>query len=107
VNRGYTSEIQPTMLRTVAWVQSLGFRTTDSGDGVINVEAGMEGALPVAHVVAVVDVGELITAAHHLLGACKAKGLHHLDDFGIEATYSPVDEVATLMLIGVSDAVLP
>ena len=33
-------DIQPTMTRTVSWLQNLGYRTTDSGDGILNVEAG-------------------------------------------------------------------
>ena len=90
------------MVRTVAWMQSLGFRTTDSGDGRINVQAGMEGALPFPHVVAIIDDPlEMVAESWRLLDACKAAGL---TGARIEASYSPCDGVALVMLYGVEDA---
>jgi len=38
------------------WLNANGFRTTDSGDGITNVAAGMDGAMTHAHVIAVLPI---------------------------------------------------
>lgn len=102
--------IQPTMHRTVRWMRKLGFHTTDSGDGVTNVEAGMEGALEVPHVVATVAPLEGVALSHRLLEACRRKGLPVGEGEGgvsVEFCYLPGKGVGLLTLWGVTDAMLP
>ena len=102
---GYIDEIQPRMKRTVAWLQSLGFQTTDSGDGVTNVEAGMEGALDFPHVMMSVPPPlRLIQESERLLETCRLVGIQ---GFKIEASYDPDDSSCILMLTGVTDESLP
>ena len=43
--------LNPGIWRTVLWLRGHGFNTCDSGDGVTNVAAGMEGARDHGHVV--------------------------------------------------------
>lgn len=100
---GYAAEIQPTMVRTVAWVRSLGFETTDSGDGVTNVDAGMEGAMSVPHVVARVPTHALVAYADVMWGAVRVRGLDRRGAT-VEAVYGPGDGVATVVIYGVTDA---
>jgi hypothetical protein len=83
-----------------------GFRTTDSGDGVTNVAAGMEGALPVPHVHCVVhDWHDVAPEAHRMMRLIAQLGLLG-DQVTIEASYSPLDGVATISLYGLDDASL-
>lgn len=103
-------EIQPKMRRLVGWLNSWGYETTDSGDGVTNVEAGMEGALPFPHVVMVVHPpAALVTYSLGLLCDLEVIGvqMRGRSDRWIEATYDPVDGVATMMLAGLTDADVP
>jgi hypothetical protein len=97
------SQVQPAMRRTVALVRSMGLETTDSGDGVTNVLAGMEHALDVAHVHCVVDPEDMIERSRELL-CVVTDHVESLEGVHIQATYSPLDGVATLLLLGVSDA---
>lgn len=97
----YIDEIQPTMRRLVTWLQGMGFKTCDSGDGVLNVEAGMEGALDYPHVFMTVDPAKMLEEAHRLHRACATAGLWDAD---IEVCYKPSDGLAILMLTEVTDA---
>ncbi len=97
-------DIQPTMARTVAWLRHAGFDTCDSGDGVANVEAGMECAIPEAHVFCRVAPELLVAEAGrlHALVAAAVPAVH------VEATYSPDDGGSALLcLFGVRDDLLP
>lgn len=98
--KAYTDEIQPTMVRTVAWMQSHGFKTCDSGDGVLNVEAGMEGALDFPHVFAQVPPPEMVALATWLRILADVEGIGGK----VECSYSPDDGVAMVALYGVTDA---
>ena len=100
MSRPYTDEIQPTMVRTVAWLQRHGFRTCDSGDGVLNVDAGMDGALDFPHVFAKVQPNMMVDDADHLRRLATAAGMGGT----VECSYSPDDGTATVALYGVTDA---
>lgn len=98
--KAYIDEIQPTMKMTVAWLRGLGFITIDSGDGVLNVEAGMEGAMDFPHVFMRVDPSKMVEQAKTLLEACQNL---KIEEAQIEVSYSPSDGLAVLSLIGVTD----
>lgn len=100
-----TDEIQPRMRRLVALLQSVGFQTTDSGDGVTNVEAGMEDALDFPHVFMTCDSRKLVEEARRLLTIVRT--WIRATEFQIECTYSPVDDTAVLALYGLTDDDLP
>jgi hypothetical protein len=105
--------VQTTMRHLVAWLNDNGFQTTDSGDGVTNVEAGMEGAASFPHVWIAVSPENLVSEAQRLR--------HLLVDLGvpvsamgadptvpcIQASYDPCaveGASAVLGLMGLSDA---
>jgi hypothetical protein len=82
--------IHPAILPIVRRLRANGYVTTDSGDGVTNVEAGMEGALPFPHVVCRVAPTNLVSEANRL---------HALfPEWDVQANYSPNDGVATLLV---------
>lgn len=95
--------IQPTMKTLVEFLNARGFHTTDSGDGKLNVEAGMEGAIPIPHVVVLTSHQKLIAMADelHMLIVPLVKDPTQVH---IEATYSPDDTKSTIMLFGITDA---
>lgn len=99
--------IHPRMRKLVAFLNDNHFVTTDSGDGVINVDLGMEEALDYPHVVMVVEESaDLIKEADYLITLLKAHGvlLRQGDpEKWLEASYNPADGVAVLFLGGVSD----
>lgn len=99
----------PGVREVVRRLRDEGFDTTDSGDGVANVEAGMEGALPIPHVVMVIPTHEVVSGAERLLELVRSWGVPIGGASGalVESTYSPVDGVVLLTLFGVVDAMLP
>ena len=102
--------VQPTLHRLVSWLNEHDFRTTDSGDGVTNVEAGMECALDFAHVF--IEAGEaprLVPEADRLKALLEVEGITLDDQEGpyIEASYRPTDKVPIVALYGLTDADLP
>lgn len=105
--------ITPGVARTVALLQSWGFDTTDSGDGVTNVEAGMECAMPFPNVAMQVEPDELIAKADRLLRLLWQVGIQAMPASydvtmpSIQATYDPSNQSAILVLTGVDDAMLP
>jgi len=102
--------IQPTMRRLVAWLNKHNFPTVDSGDGVTNVEAGMECALDFSNVfIQVKDAERLIIETHRLMTLLKLEGvvLDDKDGPSVEASYRPTDQVPIIALYGLTDADLP
>jgi hypothetical protein len=99
--------ISPGVRRLVVALRERGFETTDSGDGVANVEAGMEGALTVAHVHIQVSAASLIPESRRLqdeldeLLRAGCRGLVH-----VQAMYAPRDGVATISVFGADDTML-
>lgn len=105
--------ITPGVRRLVAYLNRQGFRTTDSGDGVTNVAAGMEGAMPFPNVAIEPGAPEALhTDAHALLLLLADIGIrvHPINDGSvpcIQATYDPADESGVILLTGVDDSMLP
>lgn len=105
-------EINPGIVKLVAMVQAVGFTTTDSGDGVTNVELDIQGALGFPHIFMVVDPDRMISESHRLLellkpAACFDPTVDRMPSHPlgtIEASYSPVDKTAILTLSGLDDA---
>jgi hypothetical protein len=99
------SELAPGIRETVRLLRSNGFETTDSGDGVANVESGIEGAM---------DIPMVACATSPLTMAGDADRLWELvrplcegsPDVRVEASYSPNDGVALLLLLGFDDTFL-
>ena len=99
-------DIMPTMRRTVAQMRRWNFVTTDSGDGVTNVEAGMGCAIAFPHVFAAVLPGRMVEAADELRERMNAAGMAG----SVEVSYSPDGEMprhAVIALLGVTDADWP
>lgn len=106
--------ISPGVRHLVTWLMERGFVTTDSGDG-SNHRAGMECALPYANVFMVVqDPSRLISETHRLYDTLTAEGVMFANVEGettgdepvIECSWNPVDNVAVIALLGLSDATL-
>lgn len=85
--------LDPGVRELVRELRAAGFDTTDSGDG--SKVTWQEGALPFRHVVAQVEPADLIREAHRLQALAGHLGL---TGWGIEASYSPADGVALLVL---------
>jgi hypothetical protein len=99
----------PGIRRTVAWLQSEGFHTTDSGDGYSNAE--MECALPHANVFMTCDPAKMVEEADRLHTLLAQKGIE-IGPLGpddedqpphIEASYDPSNKVAVLCLLHLDD----
>jgi hypothetical protein len=104
----------------VALLNRHGFHTTDSGDGVTNVEAGMGCAVDYPHVCMVVrdeygidDGDQLVreaTRLHKLIQKWTLTEIGPMSDDpqvpGIQATFDPGDGSALITLVGVTDDML-
>jgi len=97
--------LTPGIRKTVLWLREHGFDTTDSGDGVTNVEAGMEDALDIPHVHMVISTRRMVSAARDLYDLLLSRKIA-VDHGTIQSTYDPVSGVATLSLYGVDDSML-
>jgi len=118
------STLTPGIRNTVKWLREQGFNTTDSGDGVTNIQAGMEGALDIAHVhIVLEDPTQLVPEARRLYYVLQRHGVNFdidtskytscadapdLRDLGprIEAFYDPYGDLSILSLFNVDDALL-
>lgn len=104
--------LTPGIARTVTLLQSWGFGTCDSGDGVANVEAGMEGARPEPHVVMQSWPEHVVEEAKRLAEKLRSVGVD-VKPIGpepgapcIQASYDPASSVALIDLMNVDDALL-
>lgn len=97
--------LTPGIRKTVLWLREHGFDTTDSGDGVANVEAGMEDALDIAHVHMSTTPLKMVGAARDLACLLETRKIK-LEPGMIQATYDPMDGSAILSLYGVDDSML-
>lgn len=88
------SALDPGIRELVRVLRAAGFDTTDSGDG--SKATWQEGALPFRHVVAQVEPGRLIVEAHRLMAVAAQAG--YAPGWRVEASYSPWDGVALLVL---------
>ena len=99
---------------TVWWLRRAGFETVDSGDGITKATDGdyEEGEfLPYSHVAMLTTPSEIVRDADRLMAALEEAGVNFdpIDpetDPAIQASYSPVDGHAVLMLMNVDDKLL-
>jgi hypothetical protein len=103
--------LNPGIRHTVEWLQSIGYRTCDSGDGVTH---DHECDRDHAYVVMLVSVDELAHETRRLVESLRARGIEvgpigeTIDRPCIQASWDPAhgDAVATIDLMGVDDALL-
>lgn len=99
--------LDPGIRETVRRLRDAGFDTRDSGDGVTKLAAGWE-ALDFPHVVIRCEPAQVVAEARRLHtfvtehGICVEPVGH--SSVWIEASYDPVNDIATIMLAGMSDA---
>ncbi len=103
-------DLDPTILtpgirKTVLWLREHGFDTCDSGDGVTNVEAGMDCAFTTPNVHIRTTPLKMVSDARSLLSLLEGKKIK-VDSGMIQATYDPSDGSAILSLYEVDDSVL-
>ena len=101
-------DIDPGIREVVRWVNSLGFETTDSGDGVSKLGT-MECALDVPHVhIIELDVVAAVRIADALYAAVITRGivLDSMRGPSIQLSYDPADSTSVVSLYGVDDAML-
>lgn len=120
-------DLDPGIREVVRLVNSLGFKTADSGDGVSKRGTPMEGGmLGTPHVAIPCGVPDLLVPLSNRLFAELKRlgvrfgltreeveelagpqgGVEYGDGVFIEATYSPVDGGCTILLLGLDDALL-
>lgn len=99
-------DIQPAMRNTVQWLRAMDLKTTDSGDGITNVAAGMEGALDIPHVFMVSSQALGFMEADLIWGALKRLKIDKKEGVSVEMSYSPDDRIVILALYGVDDMLL-
>lgn len=95
-------QIQPRMQKLVEALRLAGFETTDSGDGVTNVAAGMDDALSFPHVFMTVATKDMEQEAKRLLAFAEARSKSSAKP-RVEATYSPADGICVLALYEITD----
>lgn len=104
-------DLNPGIREVVLWLRKMGHETTDSGDGVTNVAAGMEGALPFPHVFIVGphshdSLWEQADRLHKFISCAALEAGVDVSSMYVEANYSTADERAILMLANFDDAKL-
>ncbi len=89
------------MRKAVELLNKAGFKTTDSGDGVTNVEAGMEGALPFPHIIVRLD-SEFLTPVFYEFERLEqwlaGKDLGDLHNLEVELSYSNKSKIGLAIL---------
>ena len=100
----------PGIRRTVGFLRSKGFETTDSGDGYSN--EGMEGAMPFPNVAITCNPADLISEARRLMRVLAEVGVVveplGPDEDGpqaphIEVNYDPSNDIGFIMLLYLDD----
>ena len=115
MNKIDVEALDPGIRRTVLWLRSQGFETTDSGDGKSKLEPGTnvpEEAETIPHVFMVSKPASLVASADRLVGALRQLGLAvvpqgHDGGAWVGSSYDPADGTAVLSLHMVDDAMLP
>ncbi len=99
-----TDGLDPGVRRLVTLLQERGFTTTDSGDGVSKpAEARSFGDMP--HVCIRSGSGvEAIEDARRLVEVLATAGVSRDQIPQLQATWSPLDGIAMVLLLGVTDA---
>lgn len=103
-------EMNPGIRKTVKWLRSCGFDTTDSGDGVTHDHACDRDH---AYVVIVTKPDDLAAEADLLVSVLKQAGIvvapQSMDpsaQVSIQASYDPANRIAVIDLTGLTDAML-
>jgi hypothetical protein len=105
------NELSPKIKDLVVWLNSQGFTTTDSGDG-SNFDNGMGCAVPYPMVAMEIHSHSIVEITHRLYELLVGKGVKFdvcdpSKSYGpptIEASYSPVDRVAVIVLTNILSA---
>lgn len=100
--------MDPGIRCTVALLRAHGFDTTDSGDGVSKIGGELDHdneVMRVPHVFMRVQSATMIEESHRLAGLVRERFMWPTTAT-VEVTYSPVDGVAVLMLMGADDSML-
>ena len=90
VKQSWADELCPGIRDLVLELNSLGYITTDSGDG-SNYWSGMSGALPYRHVFGIIPPGQDIRAFCSVLAA-------RYPTARVEATYAPGEDAVFMLL---------
>lgn len=87
----------------VLWLNRIGFRTVDSGDGQ-NHENGMECAVPFPMVGIILDDPEaILPSTRQVMEALERRGVDFSDEgVNVEGSYSPADNTTVVLLTGVT-----
>jgi hypothetical protein len=99
------SQLNHGIREVVRLLRSHGFETTDSGDGVTNVAAGMEGALAIPHVHCRIPASNQVRCARWAVDALEERCVVVTAGM-VQTTYDPVTSIALLSVYGVDDAAL-
>jgi Ser-tRNA(Ala) deacylase AlaX len=109
--------LNPGITRTVAWLRSFGFKTSDSGDGQTH---DFECDHDNAYVVIVTKPEELVAKTEELVGhlikrglKIRPNGMAHLEEVSrpdwveIQSSYDPGDKSAVIYVAHIRDDMLP
>lgn len=104
------SSLAPGIREVVRWVHTLGFATSDSGDGKTNQAAGMDCAVDWTEPMVAIEApsaAEGIASSERLWAAiCALAGGDPPPRARVETSYSPTDGVAIVLLLGFDDGEL-
>ena len=98
--------LDPGIRRMVTLLRKHRFVTSDSGDGQTKPAAGDGEALQTSHVFIVVPFDVLIKEALRLQYVLHVNGIPRREG-QVQANYDPYNNVAILMVLGISDSDLP
>jgi len=101
-------DLDPGIREMVRWLRTLGFNTTDSGDGVTKKEAIADGdALDMPHVAITCPPYRMVNEAQRLMKAITDRiGGGSIEPGDITASFDPADDSAVIMLVGIDDAAM-
>lgn len=103
--------LSPRIRRLVVWLNENLHNTTDSGDG-SNYKEGMECAIPFPMIAIMVTPFTLVSESCRLLNDLRELGIDlkkiskkGIDETtpSIQATFNPVDQVAIILLLNITD----
>ena len=103
------TKMNPGIRKTVAWLRSKGFETTDSGDGETNT---YECDRSIPYISIMVDPARMAEESNRLLNLLRDSGLKigamtgDITEPCIQATYDPGNKIAIIDLTGVKDSSL-
>ncbi len=98
--------LDPGIRRTVAWLRSLGYDTSDSGDGKTKV-GSMECALDFPHVAIRLQFSHDLASTANELWSDLGKAGITVESGMIVASYDPADSSVVILLSGIDDEMLP